>query len=49
MDACFERSLEKCYKAFAANHALVNLSDAEKKALFDEMVANTAKYLPDYK
>ena len=49
VDACFERSLEKCYKAFAANHALVNLSDKEKKALFDEMVENTKAYLGEYR
>lgn len=48
VDACFARSTERCYKAFSANHALVNLSGDEKKALFDEMVANTAKYLGEY-
>lgn len=49
VDACFSYSLDECYKVFAKNHALKNVSDADKKKLFDEMVANTAKYLGEYK
>ena len=48
VDACLAGSLDACYKAFSANHMLINLSDGEKKELFDRMVENTRGYLGAY-
>lgn len=47
LDAVAERSLEKAFTAFAAD-PLVTCSMADARKLFDEMVANTSKYLTMY-
>lgn len=46
--ACLSRDLGKCYAAFAKNHGTKGLSDEQKRALFDEMVENTKRYLTEY-
>ncbi|MCQ2413713.1 MAG: alpha-glucosidase/alpha-galactosidase [Clostridia bacterium] len=48
VSAAMSRSYEKCFAAFCNNHGTKNLTDAQKKALFDEMVKNTEKYLKEY-
>lgn len=47
VEAALERDLEKAYTAFR-NDPLVNLSDTDARALFDEMVENTQAYLTEY-
>jgi len=47
-EAIAERSLEKAFNVFVCDQQVgVSLSDARK--LFDTMIENTKKYLPDYK
>ncbi len=45
--AALERDLELAFVAFM-NNPLVNLSKADARALFDEMVENTKAYLKEY-
>jgi alpha-galactosidase len=45
--AALERNLEKAFVAFM-NDPLVNLPKEKARALFDEMVENTKKYLKEY-
>ena len=47
VEAALERELEKAYTAFR-NDPLVNLSDTDARALFDEMAENTQAYLTEY-
>ena len=47
VEAAMERNLEKAFAAFR-NDPLVSISDADAKALFDEMVENTKAYLTEY-
>ena len=47
VEAAMERNLEKAYAAFR-NDPLVTIPDEQAKALFDEMVQNTASYLTMY-
>ena len=47
VEAALERNLEKAYTAFR-NDPLVNLSDTDARALFNEMVENTKAYLTEY-
>ncbi len=48
LDAVSSRSLDKAFAAFAAD-PLVTCSIDDSKKLFDEMTANTSKYLTMYK
>ena len=47
VEAAMERNLEKAYAAFR-NDPLVNISESDARALFDEMVQNTKAYLTEY-
>ena len=47
VEACLTRNLALAYSAFSCDN-LVDISLADSKKLFKEMVENTAKYLPDY-
>ena len=47
VDAAIERDLDKAFLAFA-NDPLVTIGFDDARKLFDEMVANTAKYLDMY-
>lgn len=49
VEAAFSESLAVAYEAFAEGHLLKELSDADKRALFNEMYEGTKKYLPMYK
>lgn len=48
IDAAYERSLDKAFLAFS-NEPMNNLDFEESKALFDELVEGSAKYLKEYK
>lgn len=47
IEAAFERNLDKAFAAFV-NDPLVTISLAQARQLFDEMIANTSKYLSEY-
>lgn len=47
INACINRDLELAFSAFA-NDPLVRLPLDKARELFNQMVRNTAKYLPDY-
>lgn len=46
-EACFKRDLELAFTAFASD-PLVNINTQDSRALFDQMVKNTAAYLSEY-
>ena len=47
--AAMSRSLAACFEVFSQNHGAKNLTPEQKRALFDEMVANTKTYLGEYR
>ncbi|MBR3978282.1 MAG: alpha-glucosidase/alpha-galactosidase [Oscillospiraceae bacterium] len=48
LDAAFSGSLSFAYEKFRSLNMLKALTEVQKKALFDEMVAGTAKYLTSF-
>jgi alpha-galactosidase len=48
LDAAFSGSLLYAYEKFRNLNMLKTLTEEQKKALFDEMIAGTKKYLSDY-
>ena len=49
VDAAFSEDLTLCFEVFCESHLLKELTDVQKKALFDEMYNGTKKYLSAYK
>jgi len=49
LDAGFSLDLEYAYTKFRTLNALKTLTEEQKRALYDEMIAGTKKYLGDYK
>ena len=49
LDAGFSCDLEFAYTKFRQLNMLKNLTEEQKRALYDEMIAGTKKYLGDYK
>ena len=48
VEAAFSEDLGVCFEVFCASHLLKDLTDEQKKALFDEMYEGTKKYLGMY-
>ena len=49
LDAAFSLDLDYAYKFFAQNHLLRDLTEAQKRELFETMCRGTEKYLTAYK
>jgi len=49
VEAAFSEDLNTCFEVFCESHLLKDLTDEQKKALFDEMYEGTKKYLSMYK
>ena len=48
VEAAFSQDLKLCFEVFCESHLLRELTPEQKKALFDEMVQGTKKYLSMY-
>lgn len=48
VEAAFSEDLKLCFEVFCESHLLKELTDSEKRALFDEMVEGTKTYLGMY-
>jgi galacturan 1,4-alpha-galacturonidase len=48
LKAVLEKDIEHAFKAFINDPQLANLDDKEARTLFECMLLNTKKYLPDY-
>ncbi|MBR7098417.1 MAG: alpha-glucosidase/alpha-galactosidase, partial [Clostridia bacterium] len=48
VEATFSEDLKQCFEVFCEGHLVKELSDAEKKALFEEMYSGTKRYLSMY-
>ena len=48
VEAAFSEDLGKCFEVFCESHLLKDITNEQKRALFDEMYEGTKKYLPMY-